>query len=202
MPSSAKTSTPFGCRTCATAGCFTGDASRMPKTCPTRTESQAKDVTGYQSEERQALMRVADQAPMTLDRTLRNRVDELIFFAQGRGMQRVGIAHCVTLQKEAQELARQLEAAGLSTELVCCRVGAVDYGEIGLPKAHPEKFAAICNPVAQARLLNERQVDLVAQVGLCIGHDLVLQEECEAPVTTLVVKDRVHDHSPVRALRP
>ncbi len=103
--------------------------------------------------------------------------------------------------KEAQELARQLRDAGLEAELVCCRVGAIDYDEIGLPKAHPDRFAAICNPVAQARLLNQSKVDLVARVGLCIGHDLILQEECEAPVTTLVVKDRVFDHHPIRALR-
>jgi uncharacterized metal-binding protein len=55
--------------------------------------------------------------------------------------------------------------------------------------------------VAQARLLNDRDVDLVAQVGLCVGHDLVLQEECDAPVTTLVVKDRALDHHTVTALR-
>jgi uncharacterized metal-binding protein len=116
-------------------------------------------------------------------------------------MQRIAIAYCVTLQMEAQELTRQLEAAGLTTELVCCRIGAIDYLELGLPNAHPERFAAICNPVAQARLPNGRKVDLVAQVGLCIGHDLVLQEECSAPVTTLVVKDRVLDHHPLRALR-
>ena len=85
---------------------------------------------------------------------------------------------------------------------MCCRVGAVDYGAIGLPKAHPDRFAAICNPVAQARLLNLAKVDLVAQMGLCIGHDLVLQEESDAPVTTVVVKDRALDHNPMRALRP
>jgi uncharacterized metal-binding protein len=44
-------------------------------------------------------------------------------------------------------------------------------------------------------------VDLVAQVGLCIEHDLLLQQECEAPVTTLVVKDRSLDHHSVVALR-
>jgi uncharacterized metal-binding protein len=44
-------------------------------------------------------------------------------------------------------------------------------------------------------------VDLVAQLGLCIGHDLLLQEYCDAPVTTLVVKDRVYDHHSVLALR-
>jgi len=107
----------------------------------------------------------------------------------------------VSLIKESQVLARQLRAEGLETELVCCRVGAIDYDQIGLHKAHPERFAAICNPVAQAKLLNESKVDLVAQVGLCIGHDLILQQECQAPVTTLVVKDRALDHNPVIALR-
>jgi uncharacterized metal-binding protein len=55
--------------------------------------------------------------------------------------------------------------------------------------------------VAQARLLDEARVELVAAVGLCLGHDLVLQQESVAPVTTLVVKDRVHDHHPIAALR-
>jgi uncharacterized metal-binding protein len=116
-------------------------------------------------------------------------------------MRKVGVAFCVSLTKEAQAFGRMLEAGGLEAELVCCRVGAIDYDEIDLPKKHPDRFASICNPVAQARILNEKQVDLVAQVGLCIGHDLLLQEECAAPVTTLVVKDRALDHDPVEALR-
>ncbi len=146
-------------------------------------------------------MRAADKTPIAADGTKRNRVEELVHFSQSRGLRRIGIAFCVTLIKEAQELARQLRTAGLESELVCCRVGAIDYAQIGLPKAHPERFAAICNPVAQAKLLNEAKVDLVTQVGLCIGHDLILQEQCAAPVTTLVVKDRVLDHHPVLALR-
>jgi uncharacterized metal-binding protein len=193
----------FGCRHCATAGSFKGDFSRMPRTCPTRTHAaMAGDAAPYLEPERAALMRVADATPFTPEGRLRNRVEELAEFAKQRGMKRIGVAFCVSLLKESQQLARLLEAGGLETELVCCRVGAVDYDRIGLPKKHPERFAAICNPVAQARLLNERKVDLVAQVGLCIGHDLVLQEECDAPVTTLVVKDRALDHHPVRALRP
>ena len=192
----------YACATCAKTSCFRGDHDGMPKTCPTRTDAAiATDATPYLAEERAGIMRAADNTPFSEDGSKRNRVQELANFAKARGMRRVGIAYCVTLIKEAQELARQLQAADLETELVCCRVGAIDYDEIGLPKAHPDRFAAICNPVAQARLLNQREVDLVAQVGLCIGHDLILQEECEAPVTTLVVKDRVFDHHPILALR-
>ena len=55
--------------------------------------------------------------------------------------------------------------------------------------------------MAQARLFNQRSVDLVVQLGLCLGHDLMLQRESRAPVTTLVVKDRALDHHSVMALR-
>jgi uncharacterized metal-binding protein len=125
----------------------------------------------------------------------------VIFYAKEQGFRRIGIAFCVSLTKESQKLGRMMREQGLETELVCCRVGAIDYDEIGLTKAHPERFAAICNPVAQAKLLNARAVDLVVQLGLCIGHDIILQRECAAPVTTLVVKDRVLDHHTIAALR-
>lgn len=174
----------------------------MPRTCPTRTHPEiARDPGPYLGPERQALMQAADRIPFAEDGRLRNRVEELVAFARARGMRRIGVAFCVSLIREAQALGRTLQDEGLEPSLVCCRVGAVDYSAVDLPKAHPDRFAAICNPVAQARLLDEAKVDLVAQVGLCIGHDLILQEECEAPVTTLVVKDRALDHHPVRALR-
>lgn len=193
----------YGCQYCATKASFTGEAGRMPKTCPTRTHPElAGDVSGYLDADRQELMRVADATPFTEERRLRSRVEELVVYAKGRGYRSLGVAFCVSMLKEAQQLGRVLEAEGLGARLVCCRVGAVDYDAIGLPKAHPDRFAAICNPVAQARLLNLAKVDLVAQMGLCIGHDLVLQEECDVPVTTIVVKDRALDHAPIRALRP
>ncbi|MGB8930345.1 MAG: DUF1847 domain-containing protein [Anaeromyxobacteraceae bacterium] len=193
----------YACLHCKTAASFTGDTARMPSRCPTRTHAAvARDTTPYLDPERRALMRAADGTPFADDGRLRTRVEELVAFARARGMRRVGVAFCVSLIREAQQLGRVLEAEGLAPALVCCRVGAIDYSGIDLPKAHPEKFAAICNPAGQAKLLNAAKVDLVAQVGLCVGHDLILQEECDAPVTTLVVKDRALDHNPVLALRP
>lgn len=200
--SSDETPKPFACRTCRSAGAFKGERNRMPAACPTLTHPQiADDETSYLEPDRLDLMRVADASPFTEEREMRSRVEELIFFAHRRNHKRIGVAFCVSMLKEAQELGRRLEASGIEAELVCCRVGAIDYDRIGLEKAHPERFAAICNPVAQARLLNERHVDLVAQMGLCLGHDLILQEESKAPVTTLVVKDRRHSNNPLEALR-
>jgi uncharacterized metal-binding protein len=84
-------------------------------------------VTGYLGDERQSLMRAADATPFKPDGSLRNRVEELGHFARGRGMKRIGIAFCVSLLAESQRLAGMLQSEGLETELVCCRVGAVDH---------------------------------------------------------------------------
>jgi uncharacterized metal-binding protein len=192
----------YACAHCTTTSCFSGNPERMPASCPTRTApGLARDSEPYRVPETQARMRAADATPFAPDGTLRNRIDEIVAFARLQSFRRIGIAFCVTMTKEAQRLAHWLRERGFETEAVCCRVGAIDYDEIGLAKAHPERFAAICNPVAQARLLDARNVDLVVQMGLCVGHDLILQQECAAPVTTLVVKDRVHDHHSIAALR-
>ena len=193
---------PFGCAVCATQACLRGEIGRMPTTCPTRTlPGIACEAKPYLEEKLHAEMLVADAAPFTPEGRLRSRVEELAFYAKGMGMKRIGVAFCVSMTKEAQRLGRLLRDEGFEAELVCCRVGSIDYDEVGLQKAHPDRFAASCNPLAQARLLNERKVDLIAMMGLCIGHDLIFQRECDAPVTTLVVKDRALDHSPIEALR-
>lgn len=174
----------------------------MPKTCPTKThKALTKDSSPYLEEPLKSIMHAADQAPFTEENQLRNRVEEIVFYAHSLGMKRIGIAFCVSLMAEAQNFAKRLEQEGLIPIPVCCRVGAVDYAEIGLPKKHPEKFASICNPVAQGKLLNLAGSDLVVQLGLCLGHDMILQQTCDAPVTTLVVKDRALDHHSVETLR-
>lgn len=43
-------------------------------------------------------------------------------------------------------------------------------------------------------------IDNIA-VGLCVGHDMLFNKYSQAPVTTLVVKDRVNSHNPLKALR-
>ncbi|GAI95715.1 unnamed protein product, partial [marine sediment metagenome] len=53
-----------------------------------------------------------------------------------------------------------------------------------------------CNPVAQALLLNNVKTDLNLIIGLCIGHDITFTHLSEAPVTTLIAKDRLIRHNP------
>ncbi len=96
-----------------------------------------------------------------------------------------------------------LEAQGFNPVSVCCKAGSIDKLELGLKesnKVRPDTFEPACNPVAQAKLLNRARTDLNVIVGLCVGHDILFTKYSEAPVTTLVVKDRVTGHNPVSVL--
>jgi uncharacterized metal-binding protein len=79
----------------------------------------------------------------------------------------------------------------------------VDKTEIGIPdelKIMKGCHESICNPIFQARILNEQKTDLNVIVGLCVGHDSLFIKHSDALVTTLVTKDRVLAHNPAAAL--
>jgi uncharacterized metal-binding protein len=58
----------------------------------------------------------------------------------------------------------------------------------------------MCNPIAQAELLNAAGCELNLVVGLCVGHDSLFYRHSKGLVTTVVTKDRVLAHNPVGAL--
>ena len=76
--------------------------------------------------------------------------------------------------------------------------------DLGIPKQlkirDPEKFEAACNPLLQAEILNQRGTDFNLLIGLCVGHDMLFTQASQAPVTTLIVKDRLTGHNPVITL--
>ena len=131
------------------------------------------------------------------------RVEDTIAFAKLMQYKKIGIATCIGLLDETDRLAAILDAQGFKTVSVCCKSGSIDKRELGLTeeeKIRPNTFEPACNPVAQARLLNEAGTDLNIIVGLCVGHDILFTKHSDAPVTTMVVKDRVTGHNPVSVL--
>ena len=131
------------------------------------------------------------------------RVEDTIGFAKLMGYKKIGMATCIGLLDETNRLATILQAQGFEAVSVCCKTGSIDKLELGLTeneKVRPDTFEPACNPVAQARLLNRASTDLNIIVGLCVGHDILFTKYSEAPVTTLVVKDRVAGHNPVSVL--
>jgi uncharacterized metal-binding protein len=97
-----------------------------------------------------------------------------------------------------------LENHGFEVVSVRCKVGAVPKERIGiLPEQKingPERWETMCNPIAQAEILNAAGVDLAIMLGLCIGHDTLFLQNCRVPVTVIAVKDRVTGHNPLAAL--
>ena len=131
------------------------------------------------------------------------RVEETILFAKRIGAKRIGIATCRGLIEEARTFVKIVRTKGLEPYTVCCKVGSVDKREIGLveeARLQKNAYEAMCNPVLQAELLNAQQTELNVLVGLCVGHDSLFIKYSAAPVTTLIVKDRVLCHNPVAAL--
>jgi uncharacterized metal-binding protein len=89
-----------------------------------------------------------------------------------------------------------LEYHGFEVESVICKVGGIDKSLQGIENGGN----AMCNPIAQARLLNERGTEFNIALGLCVGHDSLFFKYSDAPVTVLAAKDKVLAHNPVAAL--
>lgn len=132
------------------------------------------------------------------------RVREVMEFAWRIEAGHLGIASCIGLIQEARILQGILEENGFAVSSVCCKVGGIPKGDIGL---RPEEtlqpdggYDPLCNPIGQAELLNLAGTDLNVLVGLCVGHDSLFLMHSQAPSTVLVAKDRVTGHNPVAAL--
>lgn len=131
------------------------------------------------------------------------RVEDTIALAKLMGWRKIGIATCIGLLYETEQLAAILSAQGLEPLSVCCKAGSIDKLELGLKeedKVRPGTFEPACNPIAQAELCNRAETDMNLIVGLCVGHDMLFAKYSKAPVSTLVCKDRVTGHNPVSVL--
>lgn len=197
---------PYNCGHCATqACCAEPGAKTAPKNCPSVVEPGIVDEvrTLYRTDDETNRLVIASAQTEAAGYCKQTRVEEIMSFARRIGAERLGIAHCVGLAREAGLLNDILAANGFHVEAVCCKSGSISKEEVGLrddEKVRPGQFEAVCSPVAQARLLAERGTQLNIVVGLCVGHDSLFFRHSEAPATVLVAKDRVTGHNPVAAL--
>ena len=125
-------------------------------------------------------------------------------FARQLGAARLGITFCVGLRQEAKTLSDILRANRFEVSSACCKTGAIPKESLGITdseKVRPGQAEMICNSLAQAELMNRAEVQLVLQLGQCVGHDSHTMEHLEAPVVCVVAKDRVLGHNTVAALQ-
>ena len=121
-------------------------------------------------------------------------MEEVAAFAKALKAKKVGIATCIGLVEETHLFVRYLASQGIESYSVLCKVGAIDKKLVGLPKKS-EAHESTCNPILQAKLLEEQGTELNVVIGLCVGHDTLFFKHSKAPVTYLLVKDRVTKHN-------
>lgn len=187
--------------------------TEAPPFCPMKLHSAVieRALSEYEKPEVREFARLAslqefecyERAPNGL-RTKIPRIEETIQFARKCGFKKLGLAFCLGLAREARTLTEILELHGFEVISVGCKLGAAPKERIGLrPEekiAGPERWESMCNPIAQAEVLNTEQVDLAIMLGLCVGHDTLFIKYCRVPLTVLAAKDRVTGHNPLAAL--
>ena len=194
---------PFTCGNCRVAACEYREENRYPKGCLTANvdkELLAKAKELYLNDElNQRLMQVSAQIESQFYSKY-TRVEETIEFIKEFGAKKVGIATCVGLINETGIFASLLKKHNIEYYAVGCKIGAVEKSEIGIPIENTllkgAKYESMCNPIMQAMALNAQKTDLNIVIGLCVGHDSLFIRYSQAPVTVMIVKDRVTGHNP------
>ena len=191
----------LSCADCAAKACD-GKGGKRPEFCLTDNMPDGlleKSLESYRDGEDARILRVA--ATVEHDGYLKwCRVQETIEFARRMGYRRIGIATCIALLRETRVLASILRANGFEVFGAGCTAGMVPKTDVGIDTACCEIGRNTCNPVLQAEVLNHEKTDLNIVMGLCVGHDCLFNRHSEAPVTVLVVKDRVLANNPAGAL--
>lgn len=126
-----------------------------------------------------------------------SRLQEVIEFSKRMNFQRIGIAYCYGMEKESALITTIFRQSGFKVYPVSCTTGGFKQSEVN-PESNIAKVS--CNPLAQAEQINNESVDFTITVGLCLGHDILFNKHIKSFTTTLIVKDRVHNHNPINAL--
>jgi uncharacterized metal-binding protein len=127
------------------------------------------------------------------------RLGEIVRLGKELACPSVGLAFCVGLSEEAcvveEILSRHFEVLS-----VCCKACGITKREVGLEQISDDRDEVMCNPAGMASLLNGAGTKLNVLCGLCVGHDAIFSMISDAPVTTLIAKDRVLAHNPAGAV--
>lgn len=181
----------MNCTECNSKNCLTNNP------CEIKTSSNINVSRSLYSEdiETSNIYQVTSEIPKNIP-----RIEEVRLFIEKMKIKRVGVAFCKGLQNEAKEIFEFLNSNN-ETEFfsVICA-----YEDINKSLANSEAESSTCkitcNPLGQAGLLNDLNTQINITVGLCVGHDILFSKYSKAPVTNLVVKDRVYKHKPLEFL--
>ena len=192
------------CAYCPTISCCFGTEEGAPRFCPGINKTELVNKAKRVLEDREVLRCAQEASRVEAAGYCRwTRVQEVIEFSRRMGFDRIGVAFCIGLIREARSFSDILKAHQFEVISVCCKVGIAPKETLGLSdaeKIRPGAFEGHCNPIAQALILDGEQCDLNVLVGLCVGHDALFFKYTNTLTTVLVAKDRVTGHNPAAVL--
>ena len=186
----------YFCAACGVKNCIKkmGEEGEYPRSCPSTAPEMAEYRAMYDSPEDYHLARFSTLCSPDHSEC---RVLKTIRFAKECGFHRLGLAFCTTLREDAREVDRLLREAGFQVESLICKVGHLDRSFLDVAPSSK----CMCNPIAQAEMLNRAGTELNILLGLCVGHDTLFIKHSAAPVTVLAAKDHVYNNAPMEYLR-
>ena len=192
------------CSFCGVKACCSEAEKEQPAFCPMNEYGETIKETNSKYSEKVNQSLALNSARVESEGYCKwTRVEETLNFAKRLGVKNIGIAHCIGLAKEAQIIHKIFESNDFKVNSVCCKVGKLNKEDLGLKdeeKVHPSQYESACNPINQAKILEEAGSEFNIVVGLCVGHDSLFLMHSKVPTTVLIVKDRVTGHNPVAAL--
>jgi uncharacterized metal-binding protein len=142
------------------------------------TDIRGDVINVYKDRKNRKILRVASIIDSEFSMRM-NRLQELMLFCRKMGYRHLGIAFCISLEEEMGVL-HDILAKRFRISSVCCKVCGINRKAFDLP--------------------NQNRTDLNIIFGLCMGNDILFSKYSDAPVTTLVVKDRILANNPIGAI--
>ncbi|WP_136795900.1 DUF1847 domain-containing protein [Desulfosediminicola ganghwensis] len=192
------------------------EEGRFPESCPTmnmtdlikKSLEEYNDTNGNCNFARQAAIQEATgyqgrDLGYERVRAAKTRIEEIIEFARRMNYQKLGMAFCLGLRKEAKAVEQIFSSHGFEVVSAICKIGRVPKQTIGVSldeQIDTRRPETMCNPILQAMILNQGEADFNILLGLCVGHDSLFFKYAEAPTTVLAVKDRLLGHNPLAAI--
>ncbi|CDZ74573.1 Hypothetical protein ING2D1G_0389 [Peptoniphilus sp. ING2-D1G] len=190
------------CSICGVHVCETNSDANLPQFCPMEDQELYKEAVAIiNSDEYKEFY----QNSCLIERdgyTVWPRVKEILVFIKRMKFKKVGLAFCGGFIPEAKILTKIYKENGVDLISAICKTGAIDKSTVlsEEEKLSPGEYEPICNPVAQAMILNKAETEFNIIMGLCVGHDSLFTKFSKALCTTVVVKDRVTGNNPCVAL--
>ena len=179
------------CITCKTKKCKT------LKSCGAENFVKEKLITEYAKPNNQLLIQSAAELVDNGKAGNLNRLQEVTEFIKIMNYKKVGLAYCYGMENDAKLVKDLFANENIKLSNVACSIGGVSQNSIN---ENCSIFNVSCNPIGQAFQLNSEGVDLTLIMGICLGHDILLQRNLKSDFTTITVKDRVFKNNPLQAI--